>query len=297
MPTMESVSIESLFTMLKSEPGCRKSTQALSYPKPQYWISTDQKMEALTLPMKRWGIHPREITFDDYTDWSKPKAKLEQFQVNCPFRTIIVDSITSLGDNMNRETRKSKQATGEGGKKIGTIQVNGLEEYNAEAVAFQEMIALLKDIHKFHKVNVILIAHVVGQRKTDDSNKLTHHSRVIITGGDKISGKIASYMTEVYHFNVKQDFDVDSGKGKFGLFTQHTGNDYARTSLPLPREIEFNDDPLYEKWIAPAITNLTKEKPIERISPISPLITSPQLPTPNQTNEVKPNGSDFIQRT
>jgi hypothetical protein len=222
-------------------------------------------MEALKLPMSKWGVNPKDVHFDDYVDWSKPKDRLEKLQVNCPFKTIIVDSVTSIADNMNRETRKFK-AQGGDGKKIGNIQVNGLEEYNAEAVAFQEMIALLKDIHKFHKVHVILIAHVVGQRNKDnDANKLTHHSRVIITGGDKISGKIASYMTEVYHFNIESDFNVDSGEGKYGLFTSHTGNDYARTSLPLERKITFNNEPLYDKWIKPAIDKLTKETPITRI--------------------------------
>ncbi len=269
MPTLETLSNDSrmpLFTMSKGEPGTRKSTQALSFPTPQYWISTDRKMESLQLPMKRWGVRATDIHYDDYVDWDRPKAKLEQLQVNCPFQTIIVDSITSTGDCMTSQVRKAKRSAPDGGgKKIGGVSVSGLEEYNAEAAAFQEMIALLKDIHSYHKVNIILIAHVVGQRKNDDANKLTHHSRVIITGGDKISGKISSYMGEVYHFNVESDFDVDNGQGNFGLFTSHTGNDYARTALPLPRKIEFNDDPLYEKWIAPAIRQLKAEKPIERI--------------------------------
>lgn len=270
---------KALFAMLKGEPGTRKSTQALSWPLPQYWASTDQKMEALELPMKRWGIDDSQVDYDDYNSWTPIKQKLEKLQLNCPYKTIIVDSITSCGDNMNRETRKWKIQAGEG-KKIGTFTVNGLEEYNAEAVEFQELIALLKDIHKYHKVNIVLIAHVVGQRERDNKgNNLTHHSRVIITGGDKISGKIASYMTEVYHFNVATDFNVDSGDGKFGLFTQHTGNDYARTSLPLPKQIEFGNDPLYEKWIAPAIKKLKEEKPIQRISDS---ITKPTLPSPNQ---------------
>jgi len=264
-----------LFTMFKGEPGTRKSTQALSYPGPQYWVSTDQKMEALEMPAKRWGFWGKNhLMYDDYTDWSKPRAKLESLQVNCPFKTIVVDSITSIGDNMNRETIKQKVSDGTGGKKIGNIYVPGIEEYNAEASAFQELMSILKDIHKFHKVNIILIAHVVGQRNKDnDTNKLTHHSRVIITGGDKISGKIASYMTEVYHFNIESDFNVDSGEGKFGLFTQHTGNDYARTSLPLERKIQFNNEPLYERWIAPAIKKLKAEQPVERIQ-------QPTTPTP-----------------
>lgn len=275
MPTLESLDPGVLFTMLKGEPGTRKSTVALSYPTPQYWISTDQKMESLILPAKRWGV--KNVDYEDYKDYDKVKAKLQSFQLTCNYKTIIVDSVTSLGDNMNRQTIKHKAGTG-AGKMIGTIHVPGLEEYNAEASAFQELMAMLKDIHKFHKVNIILIAHVVGQRKDDDKNKLTHHSRVIITGGDKISGKIASYMTEVYHFDVKSGF-AETDEGEYGLFTSHTGNDYARTSLPLERRITFNSEPLYEKWIAPAIAKLKAEKSIQRIP--QPTQSPTHIPQPN----------------
>ena len=222
------------------------------------------------LPAKRWGVKMKDVQFDDYTDWDKPRAKMEQLQVNCPFKTLIVDSITSSGDAMTRQVRMSKQKDNSG-KKIGNIPVSGFEEFNAESAAFQEMIALLKDIHKFHNVNVILIAHVLGARKDNDTNKLTHHSRIIVTGAEKISAKIASYMTEVYHFNVKAAFEADK-EGSYGLMTVHTGNDYARTSLPLPQEIMFNNDPLYERYVLPAINKLTAEKPIERI------VTSQSLP-------------------
>lgn len=262
MSTLDSINMDALFTMFKGEPGLRKSTCALSYPTPQYWISTDQKMEALTLPAKRWGIDPKLIQFDDYTDWDKPRAKLEQLQVNCPFKTIIVDSITSMGDATTRQVIKSKKGSG---KVIGGIPISGFEEFNAESAAFQEMIALLKDIHKFHKVHIIMIAHVIGQRKDNESNKLTHHSRIIVTGAEKISAKIASYMTEVYHFNIENDFDADK-EGHYGLLTVHTGNDYARTSLPLARKITFDNNPLYEKYIQPSIESLKNEKSIQRIT-------------------------------
>jgi hypothetical protein len=274
MSDMSQVGIKYPFSMFKGEPGLRKSTEALSYPKPQYWISTDQKMEALQLPMNRWGIKQKDIQFDDYNDWDSIRAKLEKLQVNCPFACVIADSVTSLGDNINRQTMKAKNAEG-GGKKVGGISVNSVEDYNAEASAFRDCIAMLKDINKHHKIPVILIAHVVGQRKNDDGNKLTHHSRVIVTGGDKISAKIAAYCTEVYHFNIKANFEADK-EGEYGLFTVHTGNDFARTSLPLPREIMFNSDPLYEKWIEPAIRKLTSETPIERIQTPT---TQPTQPT------------------
>jgi hypothetical protein len=282
MPTLDQASLENgLFTLLKGEPGTRKSTQALSYPTPQYWVSTDQKMEAMNLPAKRWGIKFKDIQYDDYTDWDKPRAKLEQLQVNCPFKTIIIDSITSIGDTMTAQVRKNKQREGAGGKKIGNIPVSGLEEFNAEAGAFKDLIAILKDIHKFHKVHIILIAHVIGQRKSDESEMSTHHSRIIVTGAAQISAKIASYVTEAYHFNITKGFSEDTGDSKFGLYTRHMGNDYARTSLPLPARIDFNDDPLYEKWILPAIIQQTKEKPIEKI----------QTPTPSPITQ--PNTTSF----
>lgn len=263
MPTLSEVKMNALFTMLKGEPGTRKSTVALSYPTPQYWISTDQKMEALMLPAKKWGVNMREVEYEDYIDWDKPRIKLEHLQVNCSYKTIIVDSITSMGDAMTRQVRKSKQKDNSG-KVIGGIPVSGFEEFNAESSAFQEMIALLKDIHKFHNVNVILIAHVLGARKDNDANKLTHHSRIIVTGAEKISAKIAAYMTEVYHFNIRPAFEADK-EGQYGLMSVHTGNDYARTSLPLPQEILFNDKPLYETWIAPAIRKLEEEVPLTKI--------------------------------
>jgi hypothetical protein len=185
---------------------------------------------------------------------------------------------------MTSQVKKMKRREG-GGKTIGGIPVSGLEEFNAESSAFQELIALLKDIHKFHNVNVILIAHVLGARKDNDANKLTHHSRIIVTGAEKISAKIASYMTEVYHFNITPAFEADK-EGAYTLRTTHTGNDYARTSLPLAQEITFNAEPLYEKWIAPAIKKLNEMKPIERI-PLQPTTQTPTPTTPTTSSFIK----------
>lgn len=265
MPTLDSVNPGALLTMLKGEPGTRKSTCALSYPLPQYWISTDKKMGALSLPAKKWGIDKRLIDYDDYNNWDAPRAKLEQLETHCRFKTIIVDSITSIGDNMNRQVQKVK---GKDNYHIGNIPVSTIEDYKAEASAFVELMALLNSIREYHKIHVIIIAHVVGQRSSNDSNKLTHHSRVIVTGGDKISAKISAYAAEAYHFNIKPGV-TESEVGEYTCLTAHTGNDYARTTLDLPREISFGDKQLYAGWIKPAI---------ERMKP-------PTVPvTPTQTS-------------
>jgi hypothetical protein len=240
-------------------------------------------MESLVLPGKRWGVDFSRVHFDDYSDWDKPKAKLEQLSTNCPYRTIIIDSITSIGDAINRQTLKTKgsakkrDGSDRQGTFIGSIPVNDLQDYKAEASAFTELIAMLKDIHKYHKVHVILIAHVVAAKKDNEENKLTTHARTIVTGGEKISAKIPSYCTEVYHFNIESGFKADA-EGQYGLFTIHTGNDYARTSLPLDRRINFNDAPLYERWVKPAIEKLKAEKPAVRIGE-PPTETPPSTPS------------------
>ena len=265
MPTMSETSFDGLYCMFKGEPGTRKSTQALSFPGPQYWFSWDRKMNGIYLPMKRWGVDPKSILYDDYGDWNAPRKKLESFLVNCPYKTLVFDSITSMADMTLRQTVKAKygvtRSSGNAaGKLIAGIAVNELEDYNAESAALQELIALTKDICAYHKVNIILIAHVVQAEYRNTTNNTTHVSRTIVTAGKKVAPKIPAYCGEVYHFNIKSGMVAGAG-GDYTLLTEHTGDDFARTALGLDREIVFKDKPLYETYIVPAITKLKSEPP------------------------------------
>lgn len=267
MPTLDNYTIDHLFYMFKGEPGTRKSTAALSFPSPQYWFDIDEKIESMILPMKKFGVKPP--TYDTFKDANAILRQLEKLQVNCPYKTLVFDSITAAGNKVNRQTLKLKSGTttasgAEKGARIAGIPVNSIEDYKAEASYFNEVIALLKDIHQFHKCNIILIAHVIGARKENTENQFTHHSRIIITGGQAISGMIPVHCKEVYHFNIENDIDISKG-GHYGLYTEHTGNDYARTMLPLDRHIMFDNKPLYDTYIKPAIDKLNKETPITRI--------------------------------
>jgi hypothetical protein len=258
MPSMSDSNFDSLYVLMKGEPGLRKSTQALSFPGPQYWFSWDRKMNSIYLPMKKWGIDPKLIEYDDYEDWNKPKKKLEQLQTSCPYKTLVFDSITSMADMTLRQTTKLKygvtrQSGQAAGKLIAGIAVNEIEDYNAESAAINELIALTKDIQSYHKVNVILIAHVVQAEYRSTTNNTTHISRQIVTAGKKVAAKLPAYCGEVYHFNLKRDL---AGGGAYTVLTEHTGDDFARSALGLDKEIVFGDKPLYDTWIKPAITKL-----------------------------------------
>jgi hypothetical protein len=214
-------------------------------------------MNGIYLPMRKWGIDPKTISYDDYDDWTKAKKKLEMFQVECPFRTLIFDSITSMADMTLRQTVKMKygmtrQSGQAAGKLIAGIAVNEIEDYNAESAALQELIALTKDIASFHKVNIILIAHVVQAEYRNTTNNTTHISRTIVTAGKKVAPKIPAYCGEVYHFNIKGG----GGAGQYSLLTEHTGDDFARTALGLDREIVFGDKPIYDTYLRPAMLKM-----------------------------------------
>lgn len=278
MPTLGDINPSLLYCMFKGEPGTRKSTAALSFPKPQYWFSWDRKMESLLIPMRNWNIKSTDVTYDDYDDWTKARTKLEQLQMNVQgYKTIILDSITSCADSALRQTMAMKKGTTRGsgaaaGKLVAGIAVNELEDYNAEAAALQEMISLTKDIHKFHKVNIILIAHVI-QAEYKTVGGATHMSRTIVTAGKKIAAKIPAYCTEVYHFNIEQGAVIGQG-GNYAVLTTHTGDDFARTSLPLAQKIIMGDDPLYDKYMLPAIQSQQQyqQQSQQQKQPVSPTL-------------------------
>lgn len=254
---MSSLKFDALYSLFKGEWGTRKSTCALSYPTPIYYVDWDKKMKALHLPIRAWNIDPTQVDYDSYNDWDTPLKKLEQFQVNCKYKTIVIDTITSAADAINRQTLKGK-GKDDKGKRIGTIPVNSIEDFNAEDSALKELIAITKDIHLFHKVNIILIAHVI-QKEVKGPNNTTHMSRLLVTAGKGIAQKIPGYCDEIYHFNIEAEMDT-SKPPLYTLRTTHTGDDFARTSLPLPGMIPFKDDPLYPKWIKPALDSMNVVK-------------------------------------
>lgn len=258
--------VDTPFIMLKGEPGLRKSTQALSFAAagPQYWFSFDRKMSGILIPARKWGIDLTTIDYDDYDDWTKAAQKLEKLSMDARKYTggIIVDSVTTMADASLRQTLKLKigqtrSSGAKAGKLVGGIAVNEIEDYNAEAGAINEMMALLKDINSFHKVPVIIIAHVFESGHKPGQSGTTSNRR-IVTAGKAPAAKIPAVCTEVIHFNLKPG--VVEGTGSLVMITENNGDDFARTSIGLPREMEFNEQPLYSTWFKPAMDKMMESK-------------------------------------
>ena len=89
-----------------------------------------------------------------------------------------------------------------------------------------------------------------------DLNGPSNFVRSIVTAGKKVAPKIPAYCEEVYHFFIEKAFEA--GEGRFGMLTQSTSDDFARTMLPLDKQIIFDDKPIYDIYIKPAIDTLNK---------------------------------------
>lgn len=253
---MQNVNHDIHYSMFIGEPGMRKSSAALTYPKPQYWFDFDGKMRALGIPMKKFGINPTDIAYDTYHDgklpWGKAVKKLEEFELNCKYKTIVIDSITSTTDYMLRQVRKTK----EGGKIIGGIPVASVEDFNAESSGVMELISLSKSIHEYHNIDVILIAHlIVVDHRPLNGEPYTTNS--IMTAGKKAAAKMPAYCDETYHFDIRGQGDVSKG-GLYIVSTVPTEEVFARTALPLPSIIPVGDQNFYDTFVKPAILELKK---------------------------------------
>lgn len=243
MPDMSTVKVGGpTLILMKGEPGLGKSIAAVSYPKPLYVFDFEDKMDAVANYYRHVVKKPEVLnglTFDTYRSWDPAWLKLVQLGLGCPYKTVVWDSLTASAWLAIMSIVRFK---GDGGKKVGTIKVAGIEDYGGEAAALNNLIDQFITLRQMG-VTVILTAHVlrivekpVGQAPVE--------SRTLMTGGRKVAVGIPGYFHETYHFEVDT---IDPATPKYIARTTHTGDDFARTSLPLPGKFDWTNQVFYEK--------------------------------------------------
>lgn len=243
--------------VLKGVPGTRKTTQAATFPQPIFWFDIDRKIESLLLPQKLGFYQGKlDINYEKYDKWWRVEQKLDELSSNCPYATVVADSVTSLGDVINRQTL-GKNTEKSGGKKIGGIKVNTIEDYNAETQALMSLV----DAGLSLPCNFIVIGHVIQR----EQGSLTGPGKLIkqLVTGSKVTGaKIPAYFPEIYHFSFEDGFDTSQPPG-FTIYTQPAGDDYARTALPLPFKLENMGERRLYDLIKEAQLQLVEQPQIE----------------------------------
>lgn len=239
--------------MFKGEHGTGKSIAASSFPRPHFFFFEERWRSLYSYWLRVDPSRLSEITYDNLCGQSKYTVDQAIDKVlNRPEpKTIVLDSITSAGDEVlgkllgKEGTRASGQ---EAGKKIGGIEVNELEDFNAEDSQFKEF------RKKFfsYSGHVIWIAHVISVERKDTKGNIITPSRTIVTGAKKLAAKLPVFFDEIYHFQA-----ID---GKYEFITKHGGSDYAKTSLPLETKFDFTDGSAYDLIMKNLNDNMDKLK-------------------------------------
>ena len=130
--------------------------------------------------------------------------------------------------------------------RIGRILLMGISDYNGESSGLNSIVTKMRVIFNKHKVNVVLVAHViVTETNTLDGTTRTH--RRILTGGNKIASEIPSYFNEVWHFEAETGITGDE-PAKFICHLKPTAKDFAGTSMQgMPDVIDFTNKLFYDE--------------------------------------------------
>lgn len=229
--------------LLKGDPGTGKTPAALSFPYPTLFFDCDYRAQSLLPYFKYDKERQKNIEVVQPNHFDDVKTRLERIYSSLsdfPFKTIVLDTLTTYSDLSLRGAKMEKG--GSGGRTIGTVLVPGIQDYGDEAAILNEVMTLLRLIYKKGRVNTILCAHVVTVDEKDinagkNEQKVTY-SRSLLTAGKKIGSKLPSYFDEVYHTTVEPGM---GGQPKFICKMRHTGFDFARTGLECPNEIDFTN--------------------------------------------------------
>lgn len=236
---------EFIKALIAGQPGRGKTTAGLTFPTPMLIFDFEGKLVGPMLWAKKNGIDISKIEIWSPRDWSNNWdefcKRLNSFRRDPQgYKSFGTDSLSSLADYLLGYTSDKKVAEGDKVKRVGGVQVAGIDEYNAESSGLMDYLLFVKDV----KANVWMSAHYLESKTTSLDTGKVIVSRSLLTGGKKTAAKIPVYFPEVYSFNIEPSIVV-GGSVKRVCYTQTNEEDFARTEFTLPNKFDFTDKPFY----------------------------------------------------
>lgn len=156
----------------------------------------------------------------------------------CPYKTIVLDSLTSETFALLSDAVSLTHAEGKG-KRLGTVNMAGPEDYGFEATNTYNILSFLRSL----PLNVIVSAHIIDRfGKKDPSDK---YSESIVVGEklsvrDKIGENIGIYFDHCFRF----DKEMVAGQERY---TVQFRSEIAGTSFAkLPNgKVDITGKPFY----------------------------------------------------
>jgi len=248
-----------IFALFKGPSGAGKSVGALSFPG-VYVFDFDHKMPAIA----RKHFPKKSIEYDTYDDIDPLANKLTGWMncKDCPYETLIFDSITALvriimnsiaaakGESTPQMLKNMKNTRG--GK---MPELMGYDYYNAEVRFIDWILSAAKILfsRQENPKNIIFTAHITEIRsKPDIATKLVTVTRSIMALGNKAPAMIPQEFDEVYMFGTEEMGGLDGTPSTIHhiMSTQTEGEDDAKTAFNIARRTDFTNGNLYDMLMA-----------------------------------------------
>jgi len=200
-----------LKVMVYGKSGTGKTTFATTFPKP-YIFDFDNGM------LSQRG---KDIPYDVYgkEDWLKFESKLSEFEKDCPFETLVIDSVTTMEeyllDHLIELTRKPRPTQLEWGQLV------------------LDLADVFLRINKF-KVNVLVVAH---EEMVQDGLTGEVITRPLIYG-KKLPVQLPLFFDEIYRAQTSRD---DKGKSVYQILTTADTRYIAKSRLACLEPVEVPD--------------------------------------------------------
>jgi AAA domain len=252
--TKDVVEQKGLFALFKGAPNTAKSGAAYSFPN-AFVFDFDRKMPTVAkkhFPEKEFNWE----CFDDVYQVSDFLQPWLSGKVQCPYETLIVDTVTSLSTLCLCSVDKTKgtdvikmmqhKQIGKGG--AVSVEVMGFDYYNAEANFFEryfmESLRILW-AREGNPKHVIVIAHEISKEQTNMITGLTTITKTIVTAGTKVAAFIPSRFDEEYVFKSERPALGSNEANKRICITCDFED--TRTAYKFPNKIDFTNKSLYDE--------------------------------------------------
>ncbi len=278
--------------LLKGPYGYGKTLAAASFAidGPVYIAYWDKKkpVELVTF-FKKFGERGQRILDNiEYDVYGSSNAneylnKVIDFTSNCKFTAFVTDSLTTLTSSV---VNWSQGFNAKGVKqKIQTENpqqlIPGFDEYKSETA----MVAQALDLCRTLPCHIIWTAHPLPSTKIEGSggSMKVSKSNSLVTYGSKVAGIVPGQFTEIYHFSQSTDYNVTPSRIKYVVNTEAIGDEFAKSALGLPKELDITNQLFYDVWLK--ALNSNKESINELTTPI---------PETNQPTEKKWNSTKGV---
>jgi AAA domain-containing protein len=242
-----------LLAIFKGDSGEGKSVAGLSFPN-TYVFDFDQKMPSIA----QKHFPDKIIRWDTFEDIFEIDKMVQEFSAQCPYETLLIDSITGLVNIVMNSVGQVKQESVpdilKRTSKSGSIEMMGIDYYSAEdrfCTYFVDKMKLLW-ARPGNPKHVIFTAHVVTVESSPDlKTKLVTRTRSIVSKGKKFAAWMPTGFDNVYIFGRQlPDMGDINQTVKRIVKTESFGEDSGKCSFNFPETIEFTNSSLYDKLVS-----------------------------------------------